>query len=72
MLKNKLNGTDLKRLSRNELKKVTGGTRPPGCNFGCSHRIGNGPLRKGCPPYEECITYTCSDGISIGHSCQPL
>jgi len=71
MLKNNSNGPDLKRLSRNDLKKIKGGVRPPGCDLGCSYRINNGPLRKGCPPTEQCVPYTCSDGISIGRSCQP-
>lgn len=72
MLKNNSNQQGVQRLSRNELKKVTGGARPPGCTFNCSHRIHGGPLMFGCPDSEECVPYTCSDNISVGHNCQPL
>ena len=70
MLKNNLNG--LKKLNRNDLKKVTGGLRPPDCTFACSYRINNGPRRIGCPDYEECVPYTCDDNVSIGRRCEPL
>lgn len=57
-------------LSRTQMKNLTGGNRPPNCPYACTHRI-KGQLRFGCPPYEECVTYSC-DTIYMGESCQPL
>ncbi|WP_420488415.1 bacteriocin-like protein [Pedobacter steynii] len=56
MLKTNLKLAGNQKLSRNELKKVTGGgIIPPGCSISCTHRLPNGPIQFGCPSYEECV-----------------
>ena len=59
MLKNNLDKQE-KRLSRNELKGVTGGNIfNPNCPQECTYQDDNTPLTLGCPSNMDCVPFLC-------------
>ncbi|SHF21044.1 bacteriocin-like protein [Pedobacter caeni] len=64
MLTNNSNPKGAKKLSRNELKSITGGTGAAVQNAcgssGCTYQEG-GITKYGCPQYWTCLVYNCSN-----------
>lgn len=54
------NSKENKKLSRTELKAITGGALPVGCRDFCFHTGSHGQQMFGCPEGQECVSYPCS------------
>lgn len=60
MFKNN-SGKQAKKLNRNELKQVTGGTTfDQNCPQSCTYQQPGGMLMDGCPGTMECVPFQCN------------
>lgn len=69
MIENNLD-KQVKRLSRNELKGVTGGNIfNPFCPQECTYQDDNTPLMLGCPSHMDCVPFSCGGPGEYGFHC---
>lgn len=58
-----------KKLDRNELKEITGGTKfNPNCPPSCTYQHPGGMEMFGCPDTMECVAYSCGEN-EYGYYC---
>lgn len=69
MLKNNSSLKDFRKLSKNELKNITGGAgQARQCPTSCTYRNG---LSIGCGN-KQCVPYTCSISTEPGYRCEAI